>query len=124
MSFHILGTGVPSRLFNEYNSAAPTRTTLYDPSQFGWNFPSVGLAVFSKTLLKAMSLSWNVRGFIRLLYKFANLCWYDSIRITAALRSSSAISRSLATALALASSRIPNQSVGMSIFVGIIASLL
>ena len=73
MAFHILGTGVLSSLFNAYDLVAPTRTTVYGLSQFGWNFLSVGLAVFSKPLLKTRSLSLNVRGFTHLLYKFANL---------------------------------------------------
>ena len=49
MTFDILGIGVPSSLFNAYNPAVPTRTIVYGFSQFGWNFPSTGLAVFSKT---------------------------------------------------------------------------
>ena len=95
MAFHILGTGVSSSLFNAYDPASPTQTTVYVPSQFGWNFPSVGLAVFSKTLLKTRSPSWNVRGFTCLLYRLTSLYWYDTIHTTIALRSSSSISRSL-----------------------------
>ena len=64
MTFHILGTGVPSSLFKAYDPTAPTRTNVYGPSQFGWNFPSAGLAVFSKTLLITKSPSWNVRDCI------------------------------------------------------------
>ena len=54
--------------------------------------------MFSKTLLKTKSRSRNVHSFTHLLYRFVNLCWYDAIRIAAALRSSSAISRTLVTA--------------------------
>ena len=61
MAFHILGMGASSSLFNAYDPAAPTWTTIYGPSQFGWNFLSIGLAMFSKTLLKTKSTSWNVR---------------------------------------------------------------
>ena len=85
MAFHILGTGDPSNLFNVYDPAAPTRTTIYDPSQFGWNFSSVGLAVFSKTLLKTRFPSWNIHGFTCLLIKLVNLCWYDAIHTAVAL---------------------------------------
>ena len=103
MVFHILGTGVPSNLCNAYDLAAPTQTTVYGSSQFGWNFPSARLVVLSETLLKTRSSSWNVRDFTLLLYRFANLYWYDAMRIVAASRSLSAISRSLVTASALAS---------------------
>ena len=74
MVFHILGIGIPSNLFNAYDLAALTRITVYGPSQFGWNFLFAGLAVFSKTFLKTMSLSWNVHSFTSLLYRFFNLC--------------------------------------------------
>ena len=123
MTFYILSIKVPSSLLNVYDLVAPTRTIVYGPSQFGWNLPSAGLAVFSKILLKTRSPSWNVRGFTCLLYRFANLCWYDTIRTTAASRSSSAISRSLVTASALAFSGILVQSVVIPISVGIIASI-
>ena len=83
----------------------------------------MGLAVFSKTHLKTRSLSWNVCGFTRLLYMFANLCWYDVIRTVVSSQSSSTISRSLVTTSTLASSGIPVQSVGIPIYVGIIASI-
>ena len=75
---------------------------MYGSSQLGWNFPFVGLAVFSKTLLKTNSLGRNVRVFTRQLCKFPSLCWYDVMRTAAASRSSSVMSRSLTTALAFA----------------------
>ena len=34
---------------------------MYDPSQFGWNLPVVGSAMFSKTLLKTRSPALNTR---------------------------------------------------------------
>ena len=123
MSFHILGTRLPSSLFNEYDLATPTRTAVYGPSQFGWNFLSVGLAVFSKTLLQTRSPSWNVCGFTRLLYRFSNLCGYDAILIATASWSSSTISSSLVMASKLASYGIPIRSVDIPISVGIIASI-
>ena len=98
MTFHILVTRVMSSLFNAYDLAAPIWTTVYGPSQFGWNFLSAGLEVFSKTLLKTRSPSWNVCGVTHLLYRFVNLCWHDAMHTAAALRSSSIISRSLVTA--------------------------
>ena len=49
------------------------RDTMYGPSQLAWNFPSVGLAVFSKTLIKTNSPALNVHGFTRWLCRFANL---------------------------------------------------
>ena len=115
--------GVLSSLFNAYDPAAPTRTTIYGPSQFGWNFPSIGLAVFLKTLLKTKSPSWNVRGFTRLLYRFSILCWYDVIHIAAAFLSSFDISRSLVTTSALTYLGILVQSVGIPISMGIMASI-
>ena len=48
MTFDILGTRVLSSLFNTYDPPAPTRTTVYGPSHFGWNFLSVGLVVFQR----------------------------------------------------------------------------
>ena len=118
MAFHILGTRVPSSLFNAYDLAAPTQTIIYGPSQFGWKFSTVGLAMFSKAFLKTRSPSWNVRYFILLLYRFSSHCWYDTICIAAALQSSFAISRSLVTTLALASLGIPVRSVGIPDFCG------
>ena len=81
-----------------------TRTTMYGPSQLGWNFPSVGLAVFSKTLLKTKSPASNVCVFTCRLCKLANLCWYDAMHIAAASRSSLTVSRSVIMALVFASS--------------------
>ena len=123
MTFHILGTKVPSSLFNAYDLAAPTWATVYGSSQFGWNFSFVGLVVFSKTFLKTRSPSRNVYGFTRLLYRFVNLCCYDAIRTTTALWSSSVISRSVVTTSALASLGISVRSVGIPISVGIVASI-
>ena len=79
--------------------------------------------MFLKTFLRTKSLGWNVRGFTRLLYRLANLRWYDSIHTVAALSSSSAMSRSLVIDLVFGCSNISVQSVGMPIFVGIIASI-
>ena len=59
-----------------------------------------------------------------MLYKLASLCWYDAIHTAAASRNSSAISKSLVMASALASSGILVRSVGIPIFMGIIASIL
>ena len=123
MAFHILGTRVPSSLFNAYDPATPTRTTVYGPSQFGWNFPSARLAVFLKTLLKTRSPSLNVHGFTHLLYRFFSLCWYDAIHTAIASRSSSTISRSLVTASALTCPGIPIRNVGIQISMGIIAPI-
>ena len=95
--------GVSSSLFNAYDLAAPTQTTVYGSSQCGWNFSSARLVVLLETLLKTRSSFWNVRGFTLLLYRFANLFWYDAIRTVAASQSLSAISRYLVTTSALAS---------------------
>ena len=96
---------------------------VYHSSQFSWNFPAVGFAMFSKTLLKTRSLAWNVHCLTCLLCKFEVLCWYDSIRIATASRSSYVISKSLAKASVLASPGIYVRSVGIPAFVGIIASI-
>ena len=96
---------------------------MYGPSQLGWNFPSVGLAVFLKTILKTNSIGRNVRGFTHWLCKFANLRWYDAMRTTAVSRSSSVVSRSLAMASAFAFSRIYARTVGILISVGMMASI-
>ena len=64
---------------------------------------SIGLVVFSKTLLKTNSLALNVRGFTRWLCKFSSLCWYDAIHTAAAFGSLSVVFRSLVMALAFAS---------------------
>ena len=79
--------------------------------------------MFLKTLLKTRSSVWNARNFTCLLYRFVSLCWYDVIRIVAASRSSSIISKSLVTASLLDFSRTSIQSVGIPIFVGIMASI-
>ena len=115
--------GVPSSLFNAYDPAAPTQTTVDGPPQFGWNLLSTRLAMLSKTLLKTRSPSWNVHGFTRLLHRFSSLCWYDAICTAAASRSLFSISRSLIMVLALASSGIPVRSVGIPISMGIIVSI-
>ena len=74
-----MGTGASSSLFNEYDPVDLTHTITYGPSQFGWNLPTAGFVVFSKTLLRTRSPTRNARGFICLLYKFVILCWYDAI---------------------------------------------
>ena len=66
MAFHILGTCVPSSLSNAYDPDSPTRVTRYGPSQLGWNFPTAGSTVFSKTFLRTRLPGWNARGFTRL----------------------------------------------------------
>ena len=93
------------------------------PSQLGWNFPSTGLVVFLKTLLKTNSSARNVHEFTRRLCKFASLYWYDAIHTAAASRSSSVVSRSLATASTFAFSGIYVRTMGISIFVGMMASI-
>ena len=79
--------------------------------------------MFSKTLLKTRSSTRNARGFMCLLYRFISLCWYDAIRKAVASRSSSIISKSLVTTLALAFVGISVQSVGTPISIGIIDSI-
>ena len=96
---------------------------MYDPSQLGWNFLSVGLAVFSKTILKTNSLGRNVRGFTRWLWKFSSLYWYDAMRAATPSRSSSIVSRSLAMASAFAFSGISAHTVGIAISMGMMASI-
>ena len=96
---------------------------MYDPSQLGWNFPSTGLTVFSKTLLKTNSPRRNVHGFTRRLCKFTSLCWYDAIRTTTASRSLSVVSRSLATTSAFAFLGISIRTMGIPIFVRMMASI-
>ena len=88
-----------------------------------WNFPSVGLVVFSKTILKTNSPGRNIRGFTRWLCKFASLCWYHIMRIVAASRSSSIMSKSLAMASTFAFSGISARMVGIPIYVGMMASI-
>ena len=113
-----MGTNVPSSLFSAYDPTSPTLTIVYGPSQFRWNLPIVGSAVFSKTLLKTRSPAWNVGYLTRLLYKFVVICWYDAIRIVVSSMSSSVISKSLARA-----SVIYVRSVGIPSSVGIMASI-
>ena len=96
---------------------------MYGPSQLGWNFPSAGLAVFSKTLLKTNSPGRNVHGFTCRLCKFVSLCWYDAIRITATSQSLSVVSRSLAPASAFSFSGISIGTMGIPIYVGMMASI-
>ena len=79
--------------------------------------------MFSKTLLKTNSLGRNVCGFTRRVCKFSNLCWYDAMRIIVASRSLLVVFRSLAMALALASLRISTRTMGISISMGMIASI-
>ena len=93
------------------------------PSQLGWNFPSAGLAVFSRALLKTNSPSRNVRGFTCRLRKFFSLYWYDALHTATASRSSLVMSRSLAMALEFAFSGIFARTVGIPIFVGMMASI-
>ena len=96
---------------------------MYGPSQLSCNFPSTGLDVFSKALLRTNSLALNVRGFTRRLCQLANLYWYEAMHTTATSRSSSAVSRSLIMASMLASSGIPVRMVDIPIYVGMIASI-
>ena len=79
--------------------------------------------MFLKTFLKTRSSGWNIQGFMRLLYRFASLRWYDVIRTVAASRSSSAMSRSLITYSVFDCSGISVRSVGIPISVGTIASI-
>ena len=96
---------------------------MYGPSQLGWNFPSTGLTVFSKTLLKTNYPGRNVRGFTRRLCKFVSLYWYDDMRIASASQSSSVMSRSLAMASPFAFLGIYARTVGIPISMGMIASI-
>ena len=123
IEFHILGTGVSSSLFKEYDPATPTLTIMYGPSQFGWNFPTAWSVVFSKTLLKTRSSTHNARDFTCMLYRFVSLCRYDAIHTVVASQSSSVIFKSLVMAATLAFSRILAQSVGTPISIGIMASI-
>ena len=79
--------------------------------------------MFSKTFLKTKSLSRNIRGFTRLLYRFASLWWYEALHTATASRSSFAISRSLIKDLAFDCSDVTIRSVGILISVGTIASI-
>ena len=96
---------------------------MYGPSQLGWNFLPVGLAMFSKTRLKTKSPGRNVRGFTHRLCKFASLCWYDAMHTATTSWSLSVVSRSLAMASAFAFSRIFARMVGIPISVGMMASI-
>ena len=96
---------------------------MYGPSQLSWNFSFAGLTVFSKIRLKTKFPSRNVRGFMRRLCKFASLYWYDAMHITAASRSLSIVSRSLAMALAFSFSKISPRMVGIPISMGMMASI-
>ena len=104
-------------------ATVPTRTTVYGRSQLGWNFPYTGLDVFSKTLLRTNSSSLNVCDFTRRLCQFANLCWYEAMRMAATSRSPSTVSRSLIMASMFVFSGVPARMVGISISVGMIASI-
>ena len=97
---------------------------MYGPSQLGWNFLSVRLDVYSKTLLRTNFLALNVRSFTRHLCQLANLYWYEAMHMAAASQSLSAMSRSLIMASMLASSGIPIRMVGIPISVGMITSIL
>ena len=121
ITFHILGTGVLSSLSNAYDPDSPARVTIYSPSQFGWNFPADGSAVFSKTFLRTRSPRWNIRGLTRPLYRFAILRWYNAIRTAAASRSLSAMFRPLIIDSIFDCSGILVQSVGIPISIGSIA---
>ena len=77
--------------------------------------------MFLKTFLRTKSPGWNIQGFMHLLYRFASLRWYDAIRTAAALRSSSAMSKSLITDSVFDCSGISVRSMGIPISVGTIA---
>ena len=79
--------------------------------------------MFSKTLLKTNSPARNVHDFTRRLCKFASICWYDIIPTAAASRSSLVVSRSLAMASEFAFLGIFVRTVGISIYVGMMASI-
>ena len=79
--------------------------------------------MFSKTFFRTRSFGWNIRGFTRLLYRFASLRWYDAIRTAAASRSSSAMSRSLIIDSVFDCSSISVRSVGILISVRTITSI-
>ena len=92
-------------------------------SHWVWSGGATGLTVFSKTLLKTNSLGRNVRDFTRQLCKFGSLYWYDAMRTVAASRSSSVVSRSLAMALTFAFLRISTRTLGIPIYVRMMASI-
>ena len=99
------GTSVPSSLVSVYDLATPIFIIAYGPSQFSWNFPAVGSAVFSKTFLNSRSLARNI-CFTCLLYEFVALYWYDAMHTAAASQSSSGLSKSFVMASILAFSAI------------------
>ena len=96
---------------------------MYGPSHLSWNFSAHESIVFLKTCLRTRSSGWNIRGFMRLLYMFASLRWYDAIRTAAASRNSFAISRSLITDSVCDYLGISVRSVGIPISVETIASI-
>ena len=79
--------------------------------------------MFSKIMIKNHSPGRNVHDFTRWLCKFVSLYWYDAIRIVVVSRSSSIVSRSLATTSAFAFSGIYVRTVDILIFVGMMASI-
>ena len=79
--------------------------------------------MFSRTFLRTRSLGWNIRGFTRLLYRFASRRWYDAIHTAAASRSSFAMSRSLITDSIFDCLGISVRSMGIPISIGTIASI-
>ena len=97
---------------------------MYDSFQLGWNLSAAGSVMFSNTLLKTRSSAQNVSDLTHLLYRFVILCRYEAIRIAAASRSSSTISRSLVMAPVLVFPGISIQSVAIPISVGMMASIL
>ena len=76
---------------------------MYGPSQLGWNFPSAGLDVFSKTLLRTNS-SASHAGYANWL---TSAGMNEAMRMAVASRSSSTVSRSLIMDSVLVSSGIP-----------------
>ena len=96
---------------------------MYGPSQLGWNFPSVELDVFSKTLLRTNSPTLNVHSFTRRLCQLSNLYWYEAMRMAVASQSSLAVSRSLIMDSMLVSLGISIRIVGIPISMGMIASI-
>ena len=79
--------------------------------------------MFSKTLLKTNSLGRNVRGFTRRLCKFSSLYWYDVMLTAATSLSSSVMSGSLAMVSSFAFLGIFARTVGILIFMGMMASI-
>ena len=79
--------------------------------------------MFSKALLKTNSPGRNICGFTHRLCMFASLCWYDAICTAAASWSSSVVSRSLATTSTFAFLGISVCTMGIPIYVGMMASI-